>query len=468
VRIGFRHMKSKVVRLIFAGAAAGVTLGAYAYFAWGGVFTMLRLLMTVLLIGYAVRRRSLAAWIIVGTAAGAEFGYDLPFLAVRSQVLGTIFLRLIKVMIAPLLFGTLVVGIAGHSDLKKVGRIGIKSLIYFEVVSTLALVIGFIAIGLTHAGIGIHLAPSAGTGAIKPEALANDVILNIFPENIVKSIADGQILQVVIFCILFGVALAMVPETKRKAMVDFASSLAETMFKFTNLVMLAAPIGIFGAVAYTVGHLGIGVFLPCLKLLITMYLALAAFVIVVLLPVALIARVPLGLFTKAVAEPLAIAFGTASSEAALPLAMEQMEAVGVSRETVALVLPTGYSFNLAGSGLYQSVALVFVAEAAGIHLSFHQQAVMLLTLLISSKGTAGVARGALVVVFAVAGTFRLPMEPIFLLFGIDQLMDMGRTAINVLGNCLATVVVARWEGESKLFGEMPAVHYEADAPVTSA
>jgi proton glutamate symport protein len=409
---------------------------------------LLRWLAIILIAANAASRRSLSGWILVGLLAGAELGHDAPAFAVKLQFLGTIFLRLIKVIIAPLLFGTLVVGIAGHADLKKVGRLGIKSLVYFEIVSTIALLIGFAAINLSRAGEGVRLPPSttAETLNVAPHT-ATQLITDIFPENIAKSVAEGQVLQVVVFSILFAMALALVPEAKRRPMLAFAESLSETMFKFTNLVMLAAPIGVFGAIAYTVGHLGLGVLLPLLKLLATMYVALIFFITCVLFPIALLARVPVKRFLRAAAEPVTIAFATASSEAALPRAMEQMESFGVPRETVAFVLPTGYSFNLDGSSLYQSLALLFIAQAAGVHLSIGQQAVMLLTLLVSSKGTAGVARASLVIVFAAAASFHLPTEPLFLLFAIDQLMDMGRTAVNVLGNCLACVVIARWEGE---------------------
>jgi len=414
----------------------------------------LEILLAAIAVALALYRRSLTGWIFVGMILGAIVGHQWPATALNFQIFGTIFLRLIKVIIAPLLFGTLVTGIAGHADLKKVGRVGVKALILFEIVSTLALLVGFAAINLTRAGYGIALPALAG---VEPPTFAahsaSEIFLNMFPENIAKSVAEGQTLQVVIFCMIFGVALAMVAETHRRPLVQFASSVAETMFKFTNIVMYAAPIGVFGAMAYTVGHLGAGVFLPLLKLLLTMYLALAVFIVVGLVPIALAARIPLLRFMRAMAEPLAIAFGTASSEAALPLSMERVESLGVSRETLALVLPLGYSFNLAGSGLYESLALVFVAQASGIHLTLGQQALMLVTLLISSKGTAGVARGALVIVLAVAASFHLPMEVVLMLFGVDQLMDMGRTAINVLGNCLATVVVARWDGEPNLFPE---------------
>jgi proton glutamate symport protein len=399
-------------------------------------------------VAYAFYSRSLTAWIFVGLVAGAEIGHDWPAAAVKLQILGTIFLRLVKTIIAPLLFGTLVVGIAGHADLKKVGRMGIKALVYFEIVSTLALLIGLAAINLTRAGAGVQLppAPAGETLPVAPHSVS-DLILNVFPENIARSVAEGQVLQVVVFSVLFGMALAMVGEAKRRPMLAFAESLTETMFKFTNLVMLLAPIGVCGAIAYTVGHLGLHVLLPLAKLLATLYVALAAFLLLVLLPVALMARVPLGAFLRAIAEPVAIAFATSSSEAALPRAMEAMEGLGVPRATVAFVMPTGYSFNLDGSSLYQSLALIFVAQAAGIHLTLEEQLLMMLTLLLTSKGTAGVARASIVIVLATAASFHLPMEPIFLLFGIDSLMDMARTSVNVIGNCLATVVIARWEGE---------------------
>lgn len=410
--------------------------------------TILRWLTIFLVAAYATSRRSLTGWILVGLLAGAEFGYDAPSAAAKLQFLGTIFLRLIKVIIAPLLFGTLVVGIASHADLKKVGRLGIKSLIYFELVSTIALLIGWAAINLSRAGEGVHLASTAAMESLKAAPhTAAQLITDIFPENIAKSVAEGQVLQVVVFSVLFAMALILVPEPKRRPLLAFAESLSETMFKFTNIVMYAAPAGVFGAVAYTVGHLGLGVLLPLVKLLATMYIALVFFIFCVLLPIALLSRVPVKQFLRSVTEPVTIAFATASSEAALPRAMEQMESFGVPRETVAFVLPTGYSFNLDGSSLYQSLALLFIAQAAGIHLTIGQQAVMLLTLLISSKGTAGVARASLVIVLAAATSFHLPTEPLFLLFGIDQLMDMGRTAVNVLGNCLASVVIARWEHE---------------------
>jgi len=269
----------------------------------------------------------------------------------------------------------------------------------------------------------------------------------VFPENIAKAVADGAVLQVVVFSLIFAVALAMLSEAKRRPMLAFCESLSEVMFKFTNIVMYMAPLGVGAAVAYTVGHTGIGVLGSLLKLLLTLYATLIVFILGVLLPIALLFRVPLRAFIKAVAEPVTIAFGTASSEAALPRAMEAMEAIGVPRQIVAFVIPTGYSFNLTGSSLYLSVAAIFVAQVSGIHLSLGQQLMIMLTLMLTSKGVAGVSRAALVILLATASSTGLPTEPVFLLLGVDQLLDMGRTAVNVLGNCLAAVVMAKWEGD---------------------
>ena len=405
----------------------------------------------IALCAYAWTQRSLTTWILVGMVVGAEIGHDFPRVAVNLRLLSQIFLQMIKVIIAPLLFATLVSGIAGHADLKKVGRMGIKAIVYFEVVTTLALLIGLAAINISRAGVGVQLPPAAANEklpTVKPTA--SDIILHAFPENIAKSVAENQVLQIVVFSIIFGIALAMVREDKRRPMLTFAESLAEVMFKFTNIVMLLAPFGIAGAIAYTVANTGFGAVLNLMKLIATLYVAMAVFLFGVLLPVAWIFKVPVRRFIRAVAEPATIAFSTTSSEAALPRAMESMEALGVPRQIVAFVIPTGYSFNMDGGTLYLSLAAVFVAQAAGIHLSVGQQVMMMLTLMLTSKGIAGVSRGSLVVLMGTANQLGLPMEPMFLLLGVDQLMDMVRTAVNVIGNCLASVIVARWEGE---FGE---------------
>jgi proton glutamate symport protein len=443
--------------LLLAGLAAlAWALGRYGHLSLNpGVVHWLWRLSLVAFFGYTVMRRSLTAWIILGMLMGAEIGYDLKYLddstrlryAADFQILSSIFLRLIKTIVAPLIFGTLVVGIAGHSNLKQVGRMGIKALIYFEAITTLALFIGLAAINISKAGVGVqHVAGAGALPTAQPEKAA-DIILKVFPENIAKSVAEGQVLQVVVFSIIFAIALALIPEEKRRPMLAFCESLSEVMFKFTNIVMWFAPIGVLGAMAYTIGTMGLDVLKNLLSLLATLYVALAVFLSCVLLPVALLARLPIKRFIKAVAEPVSIAFATASSESALPRAMESMEAFGVPRQIVAFVLPTGYSFNLDGSTLYLSLAAIFVAQAAGLHLSFGQQLVIVFTLMLTSKGVAGVPRAMLVILLGTVASFQLPAWPVLIILGIDQLMDMARTATNVLGNCLATAVIARWEGE---------------------
>jgi proton glutamate symport protein len=408
-----------------------------------------RLLTIVLLLVYAFRKRSLTTWILVCMVAGAEFGYDIPETAKKLQVFSDIFLRMIKTIIAPLLFSTLVVGIAGHSDIKQIGRMGWKSLLYFEIVSTLALIIGLLAINIGKAGVGVILPPNPEVptiAGIKAQT-TSDFILHVFPENIAKAIFEGQILQIVIFSIIFAIAVAMVKEKYRSPMIRFSESLAEVMFKFTNIVMYYAPVAVFAAIAYTVGHMGLDILYNLFKLLATLYVALIVFLTFVLLPVALIFRIPVRPFIKAVSEPATIAFATSNSESALPSAMESMEKFGIPRKIVAFVIPTGYSFNLDGTTLYLSLASIFVAQAAGVNLPIEKQIVICLTLMLTSKGVAGVSRASLVILLGTVVSFGLPVEPVFIILGIDVLMDMARTSVNVIGNCLATAVIARSENE---------------------
>ncbi len=435
---------------LFTAAALGCVALAYWRIAGDSaslVSPVLRWAALAALIAYGLFKRTLTAWIFIAMLLGAEVGHDFPNVATNLRVLAMIFLRLIKTIIAPLLFATLVVGIAGHSNLRQVGRLGLRSVIYFEIVTTIAIFLGLGAINLTKAGVGVHLPPATVADSVPAKLGAEETILHVFPENIAKAVADNAVLQVVVFSLIFAVALAMVSEPKRAVMLGFCESLAETMFKFTNIVMYMAPIGVGAAVAYTVAHTGIGIVESLLKLVLTLYAALLVFVFGVLVPIALFFKVPVKRFVKAAIEPVTIAFATSSSEAALPSAMEAMESIGVPRQIVAFVIPTGYSFNLDGSSLYLSVAAIFVAQVGGIHFSLVQQLVLMFTLMLTSKGVAGVSRAALVILLATASSAGLPTEPVFLLLGVDQLLDMGRTAVNVLGNCLATVVMAKWEGE---------------------
>ena len=409
-----------------------------------------RWILIASIIVYALYKQSLTTWILASMVIGVEIGLDFPGPSQNLAVLSKIFLRLVKTIIAPILFATLVVGIAGHSNLKQVGRMGWKSILYFEVVTTIALIIGIIAINISQAGKGILL--PEGFHQDLPETTPQswqDIILHIFPENIVKSIYNGDVLPIVIFSILFGIALAMLSERKKAPMLHFAESLAETMFKFTNIIMYFAPFGVGAAIAVTVGHLGLDILGNLFQLLITLYVSLIAFIILVLLPVALIIKIPIKNFLSAISEPVSIAFATTSSESALPKAMENMERFGVPQKIVSFVMPTGYTFNLDGTTLYLSLASVFVAQAAGIDLSIGEQLIMGLTLMLTSKGVAGVPRASLVILLGTAASFGLPLWPIMAILGIDELMDMARTSVNVIGNCLATIIIAKWEGEYK-------------------
>lgn len=415
----------------------------------GWFLSLLRWLPICVFTLFAAKRKKLTTWIFLSMLAGVEFGHDFPLVAKELNLVSQIFIHLVKTIIAPLIFGTLVTGIAGHASLKQVGRMGWKSLLYFEVVSTIALFIGLAAINISGAGLGVEVPPEMTRGTL-PAVQQQDwraIVLHIFPENIAKSIAEGQVLQIVVFSILFGIAVAMVGEKHRNPMLRFTESLTAVMFKFTNIIMLFAPVAVFSAIAYSVGHMGLDVLVNLFELLATLYLALLAFSLLVLLPILLIVKVPLRGFIRAIAEPATIAFATTSSESALPRAMENMEAFGVPRKIVSFVMPTGYSFNLDGTTLYLAMASIFVANMAGIHLSFETQIIMMLTLMLTSKGVAAVPRASLVILLGTAASFGLPVWPIFIILGIDELMDMARTAINVIGNCLATVVVARWEGE---------------------
>lgn len=379
-------------------------------------------------------------------AAGVALGIAAPGVAKQLGPVSAVFLRLIRSIIAPLLFGTLVAGMAGGGDIKRMGRIGLKALVYFEAVTTLALIVGLGVVNLVRPGEGVPIQRTAAELAVAPSQAGFGAILeHVFPASIMDAMARNDALQIVVFALLFGAACAAIG-AKAEPVVSFCSALAEVMFRYTRYVMYLAPVGVAAALAVTVGSKGMGVLLGLGKLVLTMYGALVLFVALVFGGVVLLARIPARPFYRAVREPFLLAFSTASSEAALPLALENMERFGVPKHIVGFIIPTGYTFNLDGSTLYLSLASMFVAQAAGVHLSIGQQIVMMLTLMLTSKGVAGVPRASLVILAGTLATFHLPMEGIAVLLGVDALLDMARTSVNVLGNCLASAVVARWEG----------------------
>ena len=390
-----------------------------------------------------LRRRTLTQWILIGMALGTLLGWADPDLAIGLRPISTTFLRMIKSIIVPIIFGTLVVGIAGHGDdMKRVGRLALKALIYFEVVTTLALGVGLLAVNLVRPGDGVRLPPPAAGAPIHSplgeQPTLTTVLEHIVPQSFFEAAVHNEVLQIVFWSVLFALALSQVKGRPKEVMLGFCEGVAEVMFKFTGLVMKFAPIGIGAAIAATVGHGGLG----------ALYGALVVFGLAVLLPVARLAKVPLKKFFRAVKEPALIAFSTTSSEAALPKAMEQMEAIGVPRRIVAFVMPTGYSFNLDGSTLYLAVASVFAAQAAGVAMTLSQQLLMMFTLMVTSKGVAAVPRASLVILAGTLASFHLPLEAVAVILGVDELMDMARTTVNLVGNCLATVVRASTTGKS--------------------
>jgi proton glutamate symport protein len=397
-----------------------------------------------------LRRLSLTHWIFLGMASGILVGWLAPGFAASLKPLSTVFLRMIKSIVVPILFGTLVMGIAGHGDdLKRIGRLAVKSISYFWMMTFVALAIGLMAGNLSRPGVGVVLPPpdpNSGVPTAAPTTFGG-FLEHIVPKSFFEAAAANEVLQVVFWSTLFAIGLTQVKGKPKEVMLGFAEGVAEVMFKFVSIIMRYAPIGIGAAMAVTVSHSGIGVVVNLGKLVLTLYAALVVFGLVALLPVALFARIPLRAFIRQVKDPAVIAFSTTSSDAALPLAMQRMIEFGVPRRIVAFVMPTGYSFNLDGSTLYLGVASLFVAQAAGVHLSIGTQLLMMLTLLITSKGIAAVPRASLVVLSGTLTAFGLPLEGVAVILGVDELMDMARTMVNLVGNCLATAVMARWEGE---------------------
>lgn len=394
------------------------------------------------------RLPGLTAQIFIGLVLGIAIGWAFPDWGVSVRPLADIFLRMIKMIIAPLIFSTLVVGIAGTGDLGSMGRIGLKAMIYFTASTLIAMLISLVMVNAFEPGAGVALvgADTTALAAMAGQQQSSwDILVHMFPTSVVDAMARGEILQVVVFSLFFGVALATLGE-KGQPVLAVLDGLAQVMFTVTAYVMAFAPIGVFAAIAATVGGRGLGILLTLGKLVLVMYGVLVLFVIIVIVGVSILVRVPFIRFARAIREPFLIAFTTASSEAALPRALEVMERFGVPKRIVSFVLPTGYSFNLDGSTMYLAVASVFVAQMAGIDLTTGEQLLMMLTLLLTSKGVAGVPRAALVILTATLTNFGLPLEGAAILLGVDQVLDMARTSVNVMGNCIATVVVARWEG----------------------
>ena len=407
-----------------------------------------------------LRRISQTQWVVIAMITGVAVGYAFPgtgntgFHAADLQVLSSIFLRMIKSLIAPLLFGTLVVGIAGHGDdLKRMGALAFRSMLYFEIVTTLALLVGLLAVNAARPGVGVNLTAAtveAGTELAATKVTFSTTLERMVPQSIVDAAARNEALQIVFFALIFAVALTRVEGRAKMVMLSLCESLSEVMFKFVGIVMLFAPVGIGAAIAVTVGKSGVGVLQNLGLLVLTLYGALIGFTLVVLLPVALMFKVPLRRFLQATKAPLLIAFSTASSEAALPLALQNLERLGVPRRIVSFVLPTGFAFNMDGTAVFLPLASVFVAQAAGIDLPLSQQLLMMLTLMLTSKGVAAVPRTSLVVLAATLAQFGLPLEGVAVILGVDALMDMARTSLNLMGNCLASVVMARWDGSFEL------------------
>lgn len=396
-----------------------------------------------------VKNLSLTAWIFIALVVGILLGVLTPHFAKQLAPVSNIFLRLIQSVVGPLLFGTLVYGIASAGELKTMGRVALKSMIYFEIATTLALAIGLVIVNVMRPGAGLTLNSSNAGGAVSAAKLPSigEIFEHAVPSNVFASLANNDVLQMVVFFFLFGAACSAIG-SKAQPVVSVAGAVAEVMFRYTRYVMYTAPFGVGAAIAVTIGSKGIGVLFGLGKLVGALYIALMLFTILVLAPSLLLFRIPLARFWVAIRQPFLIAFSTASSEAALPPALENMETFGVQKHIVGFVLPTGYTFNLTGSALYLSVASIFIAQAANIQMPLRTQIMMLVTLMLTSKGVAGIPRAALVILTATLSSFHLPPEGIALLLGVDALMDMGRTAINVAGNCVATAVVARWEGET--------------------
>lgn len=400
-----------------------------------------------------MKNSKLTLFIFIALILGVITGWIAPEKAQKFQILGDIFLRMVKMIIAPLLFSTLVVGIAGHGDIKSIGKVGLKTIIYFEIVTTLALFLGLAIGNLFHPGVGFGtIVNSSSMAAVEKMATIHHgstmsaLITEIFPTSVIQAMAEGNLLQIVVFSIFFALSICAIGQ-KAKPVLDILNSTSEVMFKFTEYVMYFAPIGIFGAMAATVGKNGIKILATYAKVIFSLYFALALFVAIVLFIACKLVKISFRALLNAIKEPALLAFSTASSEAALPKAMEIMEKFGVPKNIVSFVMPTGYTFNLDGSTLYLALGVLFSTQIVGIHLNIEQQILIMIALMLTSKGVAAVPRVSLIVLAGTLASFHYPLIGVAILLGIDQILDMGRTTVNLIGNCVATVVIARWENE---------------------
>ncbi|MGD0741236.1 MAG: dicarboxylate/amino acid:cation symporter [Terracidiphilus sp.] len=444
-------ISSAVVAGLLFWVSGAVALSA-GHGSWGAILRG----ATLLLAGVVVLRRpTLLAWTFFAMLAGIELGLDFPRIAAQAQLPGDLFLRLVRMVVAPLILTSIPAGIAAHSHLRSVGRVAVKVLIYFEVVTTAGLIIGSLAGIISGAGSGVTLPASSHSSSLPTQQVPHgwqQTLLDLFPENIAQAVAENRILQVVIFAILFGIALATLPEEKRAPLANGLKALTSAISQMVRIITYLTPLAAGSALAYTVATTGFASLVPLAKLVITCFIALAFFCLVVVLPLLLFFRIPLRRFAVAVSEPAAIGFATGTSEAALPLAMERMEELGVPGWIVSFVIPLGYSFNMDGSSVYMSLAAVFAAQAAGIHLTFGQHVGMLALLVLASKGMAGVPKTVFVILLTTASAVHLPTAPILMILGVDTLMDMGRTAVNVMGNCAASAVIAKSEDKFAFSG----------------
>jgi Na+/H+-dicarboxylate symporter len=397
-----------------------------------------------------LKKPSLIVQIFLGMFLGIIVGYFWKDAAPSLHLLSDIFMRLIKMIIAPLVFSVLVVGVAKVGDFKSVGRIGLKTILYFTGAAIIALLLGLMIVNLAQPGKTMHLELPAVTAETGIEASkgfdAKNFIEHVIPSSIVDVMAKNEILPIVIFALFFGVAAASIGN-KGKIVVDFFDSVSHIMFKVTNYVMGFAPLGVFGALAAVVAKQGLSVLTGYLYLIITFYFGLLLFVFGVLFIICLVMRIKFFSLLSHIKEPILLAFSTASSEAAMPKTIESLERFGCGNRIISFVLPLGYSFNLDGSMMYMTFATVFIAQAYGIEMSVTDQITMLLILLVTSKGMAGIPRASLVVIAGMLDHFHIPVAGLLLLLGIDQILDMGRSATNVVGNAVATAVISKWEGE---------------------